>query len=406
MPFAVTLKNAISITPKGESNAPLSILDGRVAAEGVNDAWTLDLKEHLIFPGLVNAHDHLHRNNIPPLPQSAPFPNSYAWMEAFQPYFCEPEVVRACAVPAVMRYWQGGLKNLLCGATTVAHHDPWHPVLDDPGFPARLLRNYGWSHSLGLSADSALQRRGSAKYALGSYGPPVVDSFTETPPEQPWFMHLAEGVDGIAAGELEELEARGCLAANTRLIHGVGLTKTDREKVIGHGAGVIWCPGSNLSLFGRNLDPRPLFEAGCLALGTDARLTGARDLLDELRLAATKSDLRPSELLQLVTTCGSRLLRMPEVGGLAAGQAADLLILGYSGGDPMQALLELRRADIRAVVRAGKPAIADPDFADWFAYCQVETVPIRLDGRRKLCAVALLGPPGCAALEPGLEIAE
>ncbi|HZT43423.1 MAG TPA: amidohydrolase family protein [Chthonomonadaceae bacterium] len=398
------MKHTRCITPGGESGESLSILDGRVAAEGVSDAWTLDLKEHLIFPGLVNAHDHLHRNNIPPLPQSAPFANSYAWMEAFQPYFCEPEVARACAVPAPLRYWQGGWKNLLCGATTVAHHDPWHPVLDDPDFPVRLLRHYGWSHSLGLSPHSALQKRERAKYAVGCYGPPVAESFAATPPEEPWFIHLAEGTDAIAAEELAHLEALGCLAANTRLIHGVGLREADREKVIAHGAGVIWCPGSNLSLFGQTLDPRPLFEAGCLALGTDSRLTGARDLLDELCIAAAESDLGPMELLQLVTACGSRLLRMPEVGGLAPGQAADLLVMGYPGGDPQRALLGLRRADIRAVVRAGKPAIADPDFADWFAYCQVEAIPVRLDGRPKLCVAALLGTPGSAALEPGLEI--
>jgi cytosine/adenosine deaminase-related metal-dependent hydrolase len=400
----VTIKNAISIAPEEESSASLSILGGRVVAGGAEAAWTLDLKEHLVFPGLVNAHDHLHRNNIPPLPQWEPFTNSYAWMEAFQSYFCEPEVARACAVPAALRYWQGGLKNLLCGATTVAHHDPWHPALDDPNYPVRLLRNFGWSHSLSLSPHSALQKPGRAEYAVGCYGPPVADSFAATPPEQPWLIHLAEGTDSVAAGELAQLEVLGCLAANTRLIHGVGLTEADLEKVIAQGAGVIWCPGSNLSLFGRTLDPRRLFAAGRLALGTDSRLTGARGLLEELRIAATVSDLRPVELLHLVTTAGSWQLGMPEIGGLASGQAADLVIVGYPGGDPRYALLELRRADIRAVVRAGKPAIADPDFADWFTICQVEAVPARLDGRRKLCASALLGPPGAAALEPGLEI--
>jgi len=400
---AITFINALSVTPYGEREAPLSILGGRVAAGAVKNAWTLDLKEHLIFPGLVNAHDHLHRNNIPPLPQQAPFPNSYAWMEAFQPYFCEPEVARACAVPAALRYRHGGLKNLLCGATTVAHHDPWHPALDAKDFPVRLLQEYGWSHSLGLSPRATREERQSAAFVVGCYGPPVAQSFAETPQRQPWFIHLAEGTDAVAAGELAQLEALGCLAANTRLIHGVGLTEADQEKVIVHGAGVVWCPASNLSLFGKTLDPRRLFAAGCLALGTDSRLTGARDLLDELRMAAAESDLSPAELLSLVTMAGSRLLGMPEVGGLAPRQAADLLIVGNPGGDPQRALSELGRAEIRAVVRAGEPAIADPDFADWFAFCEVDAVPVRLDGRMKLCAAALLGPPGGADLEPGLE---
>lgn len=397
MPTTVTLRYGTVVLPERVVTGPLSLAGVCVAAGSPQNAWYCDLRDHLIFPGLVNAHDHLHRNNIPRLPQTRPFANSYAWMETFQPYFCTPEVARACAVPAPLRYWQGGLKNLLCGATTVAHHDGWHRALDDPHFPVRLLRHYGWSHSLGLSGPNS-------KLSLGPYGPPVVESFESTPSDQPWFIHLAEGTDAVAAEEPAQLDAMGCLASNTRLVHGVALTEEDIERVIACGAGVIWCPGSNIALLGRTLNPRRLFDAGRLALGTDSRLSGADDLLDELRIAAAHSDLTPFELLALVTDAGSRLLALPEVGGLEPGQAADLLIVRDCGNDPYRTLLTLKRADIRAVVRNGKPAIADPDFADWFAAGGIETVAVRLDGRPKLCARALLGPPGSAALEPGLEV--
>ncbi len=120
---------------------------------------TCDLRDHLIFAGLVNAHDHLHLNNFPPLPQDAPFPNSYAWMEAFQSYMEEPAVVAARKVPISVRCRHGALKNLLCGATTVVHHDPWDPIFDDPAFPVRLLRRYGWSHSLGLGLAETRRRQ-------------------------------------------------------------------------------------------------------------------------------------------------------------------------------------------------------------------------------------------------------
>jgi cytosine/adenosine deaminase-related metal-dependent hydrolase len=166
---------------------------------------------------------------------------------------------------------------------------------------------------------------------------------------------------------------------------------------------VVWCPASNLTILGQTLAPRRLFVVGRLALGTDARLSGARDLLDELRVAAAQSDLSPSELLRLVTADAARVLFMPEVGGLAPGQRANLLIMRDDGGDdPAAQLLARRRADLRAVVRDGKPAIADPDLAWWFAAAGVETVPVMLDGRRKLLARAL-APPEAVALEPGLS---
>jgi cytosine/adenosine deaminase-related metal-dependent hydrolase len=175
--------------------------------------------------------------------------------------------------------------------------------------------------------------------------------------------------------------------------------------VIMRDAAVIWCPSSNLSMLGRTLDPRRLFDAGRLALGSDSRLSGARDLLDELRVAAAHSDLAPRELLRLVTTAARDILRLPDVGGLDAGQRADLLILRDTGGDPYQQLVDIKRKDICAVVRAGVPLIADPDFADWLASAGIEAVPALLDGQPKLIACAL-AQPEVIALEPGLDIVQ
>jgi hypothetical protein len=393
---AVTLWNARRVEWDGVRSGPLFLVEGRLTDTAAPGARERDLAGHLVFPGLVNAHDHLPRNAIPPLPQREPFPNSYAWIDAFQPFRSDPAVVAACALPSDTLHWHGGLKNLLSGVTTVAHHDPWRPILEDPAFPVRVMREFGWSHSLGLGLDDT--RRSSLRY-----GPEVQVSATSTPSERPWIIHLAEGIDEIAAAELEELDGMGCLTANTLLVHGVGMGPQDVERLLARGAGVIWCPGSNLMLLGRTLMPRRLLDAGKLALGSDSRLAGSFDLLEDLRLAARHSDATPAELLRLVTEAGSRLLRLPDVGGLSVGQSADLLLVQDTGQDPHAALLALRRADIRAVVRNGMPAIADHDFADWFAACAIETVPVLLDGRPKLCARTLLDPPGITQLEPGLE---
>lgn len=398
-PTSISLRNATLVEPHRLSTEPLFLSGGRIAASPVAGMGSRDLRDHLIFPGLINAHDHLHLNAFPPLEPHEPFPNSYAWMAAFQPRMSDPHITALRAIPSAVRHWHGALKNLLCGATTVAHHDPMHPVFDEPAFPVRVLRDFGWSHSLGLGAS------GSDRTPL-SYGPSLLDSFASTPATQPWIIHLAEGTDLVAALELKELDAMGRLAANTVLVHGVGLSETDQDLVIARQAGVIWCPVSNLTLLGRTLAPRRLMDAGRLALGSDTRISGSFDLLHDLREAAAHSDAASAEILDLVTERASRLLAMPEVGGLAPGQRADLLILPDMGAAPYDALLQLRRADIRAVVRDGKPAVADPDFADWFTECGVAASSIRLDERPKLCATALLGPPEAAALEPGLEILE
>ncbi|BDU19100.1 amidohydrolase [Dyella sp. GSA-30] len=350
-------------------------------------AYRVELRDHLIFPGLINAHEHLQVNCVPPFRKGAPFPNSYAWIAAFQKHFENPAVIAALHVSKALRLKHGGLKNLLAGTTCVAHHDPWHPTLDAADFPVTLLRDFGWSYTL----------------AGPGYGPPLEQSFAATPADQPWFIHLAEGTDATAQAELSQLDQIGCLAPNSVLIHGVGLREQDIDRVIAVGASVVWCPGSNLALLGQSLDPRRLLAAGRLALGSDSRLSGARDLLAEMRDVAARGELDAGQLLALATTHAARVLRMPLHGSLTPGGPADMVIVEDRGGDEVESLVGIERSQIRAVVHAGVPRIADPDFIEWFAAAGVETVPVMLDGKPKLLAKTL-ADPALMALEPGLEL--
>ena len=392
---AAILENAVVVHHDQIAEGSLAFNGDRVVRAMPGGAPRVNLRDHLIFPGLINAHDHLQLNGIQPLPHDRPFANSYEWSDAVAAWRTRPDVAASVAIPASVRHWLGALKNLLSGATTVAHHDPWHAILDDVDFPVGVLRNSGWSHSLGLGATA----RGDG----GRYGPEPRSSFAATSPDWPWIIHLGEGTDGVAAGELAALEAMGCLGSNTVLVHGVALGPDAVDRVVARDAAVIWCPASNIAMFGRTLDPRRLFDGGRLALGSDSRLTGSRDLLDELRVAAGQSDLEPHELLRLVTADASRVLRMRDCGTLAPGARADCVIV-RAGGDPYATLLSTRRADIRAVVRGGVPLVADLDFAEWFADCGVATVEIRLDGKPKLLS-RQVAVAEALALEPGLTIA-
>jgi len=393
--LVTVLEGATIVTYDSIEARPLTFVGRRIQPPRA-DAFAIDLRDHLVFPGLVNAHDHLQLNCIPSLPHDAPFANSYEWIDGFDAHRKSPDVVAAVQIPSDIRHWHGGLKNILSGATTVGHHDPWTPAFDDPEFPVGVLSDFGWSHSLRLG--------GTCPGEPPKYGRAVYASFLTTPPTFPWIIHLAEGVDDVCAAELGRLEELGCLADNTVIVHGVGLTAGDVARVIDRNASVVWCPSSNLEMFGRTMDRCEAFKTGRVALGTDSRLTGARDLLEELRVAAANCDLTAQALVRLVTADGAEVLRMPPVGGLQIDQLSDCVIV-RAGADPYEALLSTSRSTIRAVVRRGEPVVADPDFADWFAHCGVDTVRATLDGQPKLIARSI-ARPDVVLLEPGLEIAE
>jgi len=363
-----------------------------------------------LLPGLINAHDHLELNNFPRLKWRERYTNARDWIADIQPRFkTDPALSGPMIVPFADRLFMGGLKNLLSGVTTVAHHNPLHAQLKRRDFPVRVVQRYGWAHSLLID--------GEAK---------VLASFRRTPANQPWIIHLAEGVDGEAGLELTRLDRLGCLRANTIIVHGVGLTLSDRALLLAKGSGLIWCPSSNVFLLGATAQVRELAEHGRVALGSDSRLSGDRDLLEELRVARAATGMDASSLLPLVTTHAARMLRLAGVGVLRAGALADLLVLpaaktlfegeqaapttcsvpGAAASSPLATGTNagISRSAVRLVMRAGRALYADPCYAPAFGNRDTSAGRIEVDGCEKLLERTQLERLRmCSIQEPGVE---
>jgi cytosine/adenosine deaminase-related metal-dependent hydrolase len=313
----------------------------------------------------------------------------------------DPAIRAGRAQPLADRLFIGVLKNLLAGVTTVAHHNPFYRQFHRVDF-IHVLRRYGWAHSF-LLAD-----RPSG--ANGERGGDLVARFRDTPPGVPFIVHLAEGVDATARAELEQFEALGCLAANSVIVHGVAIGTEGWTRVTQRGAGAVWCPASNQWLFGRTAAVREYLDLadglGRLALGTDSRLTGSRDLLDEIRTAASLVPLTSDELLRLVTTGAADVLRLPDTGRLTAGAHADLVVIPAVRTDPAAALLATTRRDVLLTVARGRPLVGDPHFDRVFRGRRVRTRCIRVDGAERLSDARLAASIArCAIPEPGVTCA-
>lgn len=361
----------INATIPGCEFSSLRIAAERIAGIGTRPKrgdTVIDLGGDQLLPGLINAHDHLELNNFSRLKWRSKYPNVRQWIEDYRPHLAsDPEVTGPMMVPLEERLLIGGLKNLLSGVTTVAHHNRFYRSLNSHRFPVRVVNRYGWIHSLGISGEKAVRA-----------------SYRRTLPNEPWIIHLGEGIDQEAATELSRLDALGCLQGNTVIVHGVGLTGSDHARMRAVGAGLIWCPSSNLFLFGQTAAVSEGIASGRVALGSDSRLTGKRDLLDELIAARQSVDIGDETIRGLVTLNPARLLRLADRGELKTGRTADLVVFPANAG-PGYA----RRRDVRLVVVRGQARYGDPAFLAAFDSTGQPATSIRVDGRKKLLASSI-----------------
>ncbi|MCA0453497.1 MAG: hypothetical protein LCI00_05945 [Chloroflexi bacterium] len=375
----------------------------RISAVPVADAQVIDLDGYTIFPGLINAHDHLELNHYPRSKFRERYDNAHQWGEDMNARLNDEPYKSLRAYPLWDKLFIGGLKNLLCGATTVAHHNPPHKELWRKDFPVRVLKQYGWSHSLHFSTDEE-----------------VVRSYRSTPKDWPWFIHLAEGTDDVAAGEYQRLKALGCIGVNTVIIHGVGLDSVDVVKAqvdavgtynTGHGSQipVVWCPTTNIFLLDKTGHARMGWNTG-IFLGSDSRLTADGDLLDELKFASEyygKGQLTFTGYeiaLSMVTTPNLRWHHVLKnaVAPLRAVEYADFVIINDIE-NPSKKLCNSRRADLALVVKGGVPQIGDPELMARFT--GTRTVDATLDGKPKAIHIELAKRIHANSLkEAGLEV--
>ncbi|MFI5096453.1 MAG: methyltransferase domain-containing protein [Candidatus Acidiferrales bacterium] len=345
------IRNAcIALGPQEQIRGTLSISEAGIEEIGLGSGRgatsehagsTIDLQGYLLLPGLVNAHDHLEFALFPRLGTGG-YANCVDWAEDIHRKDTAV-IAKHRKIPKEVRLWWGGIRNLLCGATTVSHHNPYDAGVFESDFAVRVVREYGWAHSLIMDADAAEKKR-------------------QTPAGQPFLIHLAEGIDEGSEGELRELHKAGALDKHTVLIHGLGLSNKDRELLHAAGAGLIWCPSSNVFLFGRTLTTQDIEALAHVALGSDSALTAEGDLLDEVRFALGVTQLPVDTLYSFVTRQAARLLRLHEgQGTLRAGGVADMVAVRDRGQRPADTLATLSHRDIELVLIGGRVQLASDE---------------------------------------------
>lgn len=365
--MAFTLRGALTWDDGRLVRRDVGVARGRVLASPAGTA--VETGSGVLLPGLVNGHDHLGLSLLPALGRP-PHRSLYEWA-------AEARAGEAAGAARLAREWSrfdrlllGGLRNLLAGVTAVVHHDPPHAAFGAAGFrllallrrrcwtrsafPVRVLRRFAFAHSPGLEPDLRA---------------------TWPRDDRPWMVHAAEGRDERCAAEVAGLDRAGLLDRRTLLVHALGITPEDVGRLARAGAGVVWCPESNLALYGGRAPVEALLAAGVrLGLGSDSPISGVRDALSNLSAARASAAFDDEGLLRLATRQTAELTGLP-AGGPAPGATADLLL-----ADTIEGLLAGDRRAVRLVVVAGRALYGD---AGLMQLLSPGALPLRVDGRAR-----------------------
>lgn len=308
---AIAVDEGVIVQPEGRVDVTLRIPDGEVR------------------PGLINPHEHLHRNHYGRL-GSPPYPNAYAWGRDIHAGHAA-EIAAGRALPRREALLRGAWKNLFAGVTTVVHHDAWEADFERD-FPLHVAR-VRTIHSLGFEPEIA--RAAAADRS-----------------DRPLSVHLAEGTDALSANEVHELDDLGLLDERLIAVHAVGPDAEGIARLRESGAAVCWCPTSNFFLLGRTAPAELLAPGIDVLVGSDSLLTADGDLLDELRAARALGLVDDARLLDAVGATAARRLGIPPP-SLAPGAPADLAVF-------RRPVLQASAHDVALVMVDGAVRLADP----------------------------------------------
>lgn len=387
-PFRCFGQEAKSLVLRGTVVTPAELIpDGLVsisgnriadvsALAGQPSSGTIDT-DAVIFPGLVDLHDHITWNFLPRWKPGEFFRNRYDWQQrvAYRIALDEPhsKVVAdhglACDADRF-----GEIKAIVGGATSVVGSLTPTPNTDNNACIeglARNLDNYsGFDHSV--------LNKEPVRYEVFPFEMQLADAATvradlDSGTLKAFLIHVGEGspADAAAAREFRMLAKRGdgFLRPGVSVIHGVAFGRAEFAQMAAAEVGLIWSPRSNIELYGATTDVRAAKEAGVkIALAPDWSPSGSDGLLEELKYADTwnASQAPPvfddQELVTMATLAPAQLAGAGKlIGSLAKGYYADLLLIRKSGKDPYRTLLEASPADIRLVIVGGVATYGDPD---------------------------------------------
>ncbi len=328
------------------------------------NAEIVELANHVLMPGLINAHTHVAMNLFRGLADDLPLEtwlHDHIWP-------AEAEWVDEDFVEDGSRL---AIAEMLRGGTTCFSDMYFFPnitaavaqkmgiramvgmvVLD---FPTSWAQDADEYISKGLDLHDELQTHSNIYTSLAPHAPYTVSDDplkrVQTLADElqiPIHMHVNETANEVAESlalyeqtPLARLEALGLLTPRLITVHMTQLDAGEITKLAECGVSVVHCPESNMKLASGICPTAQLLKAGVnVALGTDgAASNNDLSLFGEMRTASLlakvstgdASALPAWQVLEMATINGAKALNLEtELGSLEVGKAADMVAVDLS----------------------------------------------------------------------------
>jgi cytosine/adenosine deaminase-related metal-dependent hydrolase len=328
--------------PGKDDTISLCIREGKIAAivpspSKHSEEPTLPFDGALVFPGLINSHDHLDFNLFPALANTR-YDNYRAWGRDIHSQNADA-IQSVLKIPQLLRIRWGIYKNLLNGFTTVVNHGEW---LDTTGAPITIHQQCHNLHSIGFERNW--------RWKLNR------PRFT-SPPNQPFVLHVGEGTDTTAQNEITQLLQWNIFRRPLIGIHGVAMTEEQATRF----RALVWCPASNYFLLHQTAPISRLKHHVPILFGTDSTLTSPWDSWSQIKLARREEAATDEQLLQMLTTAPAAAWNLTDRGSLEKGLLADLVIARpNNGAKGWDAFYTISPDDILLVLSQGAVVLFDP----------------------------------------------
>ncbi|BFM16525.1 TRZ/ATZ family hydrolase [Maricurvus nonylphenolicus] len=363
----------IPVIPENQvlSECSLAINDGRIAAivptteakSRFSATEELDLTQHLIIPGLINAHGHAAMSLLRGFADDHPL---QTWLEEHiwpaEGQWVDAEFVKDGTELALAEMIRSGTT---CFSDMYFFPEAAAKAAFESGIRAQItFPVFDFPSAWGQGPDEYLSKglalnddyRSNELITIG-FGPHAPYTVSDEPLQRiatiaeemqaPIQIHLHEtafevdeAVKNTGKRPIQRLADLGLLSPLTQCVHMTQISDDDLELLKSTGAHIVHCPESNLKLASGFCPVDKLQQTGInVALGTDgAASNNDLDLLGELRTAAllakgvsgNASALNAHQAIRMTTLNGAKAMGIDHVtGSLETGKAADVIAIAF-----------------------------------------------------------------------------